>query len=52
MTFSQIFKLYVQKAKKKERTIEEVKAIVSWLTGYSEEKKRYSRHRHYSTRVL
>ena len=34
MAFSKIYSLYVQKAKKKNRTEDEVFQIVSWLTGY------------------
>lgn len=33
--FSAIYKLYVQKAQRKQRTKEEVDSIILWLTGYS-----------------
>lgn len=35
--FSAIYKLYVQKAERKQRTKEEVDSIILWLTGYSTE---------------
>jgi len=34
MTFGSVYPLYVQKAEKKGRTLEEVDEIISWLTGY------------------
>ncbi len=34
MKFSSVYPLYVAKAEKKGRTIEEVNTIISWLTGY------------------
>lgn len=34
MPFSKIYPMYVQKAEKKNRTKEEVDALVFWLTGY------------------
>lgn len=34
MTFSSIYPMYVQKAKKKGRTKEEVDTVICWLTGY------------------
>lgn len=34
MKFSKIYKLLVNKAVKKGRTIEEVQAVICWLTGY------------------
>ncbi len=38
MTFSSVYPLYVAKAQKKGRTIEEVDQIIIWLTGYSIDK--------------
>ena len=35
-TFSSVYKLYVQKAERKQRTKGEVDQIVCWLTGYSQ----------------
>jgi hypothetical protein len=37
MSFARVYPLYVQKAERKGRTKEEVDAVVTWLTGYSEE---------------
>jgi hypothetical protein len=37
MSFASVYPLYVAKAKKKERTKEEVDEIIRWLTGYSQE---------------
>lgn len=37
MSFSKIYPLLVSKAEKKGRTLEEVKQIISWLTGYTKE---------------
>lgn len=37
MSFASVYPLYVQKAEKKGRTKDEVVAIITWLTGYSEE---------------
>ena len=34
MSFASVYPFYVQKAKKKGRTKEEVDEIISWLTGY------------------
>jgi hypothetical protein len=34
--FSGVYPLYVQKAERKNRTKEEVDAIICWLTGYSQ----------------
>ena len=34
MAFSKVYPMYVQKAKKKGRTKEEVDEIICWLTGY------------------
>jgi hypothetical protein len=36
MPFSQIYPLYIQKAERKGRTINEVNEIIFWLTGYNE----------------
>jgi hypothetical protein len=36
MKFSKVYPLYVQKAKRKNRTKEEVDRIICWLTGYSQ----------------
>lgn len=38
MSFAKIYPLLVNKAVKKGRTVEEVNEVVTWLTGYSEEK--------------
>lgn len=35
MAFAKVYPLYVQKAQRKQRTKEEVDAIICWLTGYS-----------------
>ncbi len=37
MSFASVYKLYIQKAEKKERTMEEVDEIIRWQTGYSQE---------------
>jgi hypothetical protein len=37
MTFSSVYPLYIQKAKRKGRTKEEVDEIITWLTGYTDE---------------
>lgn len=37
MVFANVYPLYVQKAKKKGRTKEEVDTIICWLTGYNQE---------------
>lgn len=37
MSFSVVYPLYIEKAKKKNRTKEEVDEIIYWLTGYTEE---------------
>ena len=34
--FSKVYPLYVQKAKRKNRTQEEVDRLICWLTGYDE----------------
>ena len=36
MKFAKVYPLYVQKAKRKNRTKEEVDQIICWLTGYSQ----------------
>ncbi len=36
MKFSSVYPLYVQKAEKKDRTKDEVDAIIRWLTGYTQ----------------
>jgi hypothetical protein len=36
MKFADIYPLYVQKAKRKNRTREEVDQIICWLTGYNQ----------------
>lgn len=38
MTFATIYPLYVAKVEKKDRTVEELHEVISWLTGYSEDK--------------
>jgi hypothetical protein len=35
-TFASVYPLYVQKAKRKNRTKEEVDEIICWLTGYDQ----------------
>ena len=37
MSFAKIYSLLVNKAVKKGRTVDEVSAVISWLTGYSGE---------------
>ena len=37
MSFLDIYLLYIQKAKKKNRTKEQVDEIIYWLTGYNEQ---------------
>lgn len=37
MSFAKIYPLLVNKAVKKGRTVDEVNAVISWLTGYSGE---------------
>jgi hypothetical protein len=34
MPFAKVYPLYVQKAQRKNRTKEEVDAVIGWLTGY------------------
>ncbi len=36
MPFSSVYPLYVQKAEKKGRSVQEVNDIIYWLTGYDE----------------
>ena len=36
MKFSSVYPLYVQKAKKRGRTSDEVDTVIRWLTGYDE----------------
>lgn len=36
MSFSSIYPLYIQKAEKKGRSVQEVNDIIYWLTGYDE----------------
>lgn len=36
MTFSKVYPMYIQKAKKKGRTKEEVDTVTCWLTGYDD----------------
>jgi hypothetical protein len=37
MQFSNIYPLYIQKAERKGRTVDEVNEIIFWLTGYNEQ---------------
>ncbi|MGM0123148.1 hypothetical protein IGI37_000514 [Enterococcus sp. AZ194] len=37
MSFASVYRLYIQKAERKERTKEEVDEIIFWLTGYDED---------------
>ncbi len=37
MTFASVYPLYVEKAKKKGRTQQEVDEVIFWLTGYDED---------------
>jgi hypothetical protein len=37
MLFANIYPLYIQKAERKGRTVEEVNKIIFWLTGYNEQ---------------
>lgn len=37
LLFSSIYPLYIQKVEKKGRTVEELNAIIYWLTGYNEQ---------------
>lgn len=36
MSFAKIYPMYVEKAKKKNRTADEVDQLIFWLTGYDE----------------
>ncbi|MBM7712733.1 MULTISPECIES: DUF2200 domain-containing protein [Enterococcus] len=36
MSFSGIYKMYIEKAERKDRTKDEVDEIIYWLTGYDE----------------
>ena len=38
MTFASVYPHYVTKVEKKNRTIEELHQVISWLTGYDEKK--------------
>ena len=38
MPFADVYPLYIQKAARKNRTIEEVDEIIFWLTGYDKDK--------------
>ena len=38
MTFASVYPHYVTKEEKKNRTIEELHQVISWLTGYDEKK--------------
>ncbi len=38
MSFARVYPLYIEKAKKKGRTKEEVDKIIHWLTGYTPKK--------------
>lgn len=48
MTFASVYPLYIQKAKKKNRTKQEVDEIIFWLTGYDEATLRAQIERHVS----
>jgi len=37
MLFANIYPLYIQKAERKGRTVEEINEIIFWLTGYNEQ---------------
>ena len=37
LLFSSVYPLYIQKVEKKGRTVEELNAIIFWLTGYNEQ---------------
>ena len=37
LLFSSVYPLYIQKVEKKGRTVEELNAIIYWLTGYNEQ---------------
>ncbi len=36
MAFSKVYSLYIQKVERKGRTVEEVHAVIGWLTGYDD----------------
>lgn len=36
MKFSSVYPMYVQKAERKNRTVQEVDQVIRWLTGYSQ----------------
>jgi hypothetical protein len=38
MTFATVYPLYITKIEKKGRTKEELNQVITWLTGYSEQK--------------
>ena len=37
LLFSNVYPLYIKKVEKKGRTVEELNAIIYWLTGYNEQ---------------
>lgn len=41
LLFTTVYPLYVQKAERKHRSMEEVDTIICWLTGYSREQLRH-----------
>lgn len=41
MSFAKVYPLYVQKAERKGRTVAEVDAIITWLTGYDHDMLHY-----------
>lgn len=49
--FSRVYPLYVQKAEKKNRSQDEVDAVIRWLTGYSQSalEKQIARHCDFET---
>lgn len=38
MTFASVYPLYVAKVEKKGRTVEELDQVISWLTGFDQQK--------------
>jgi hypothetical protein len=38
MIFGSVYPMYVQKVEKKGRTVSELNEVITWLTGYNEEK--------------
>jgi len=38
LLFSSVYPHYVEKVKKKGRTVEELQQVITWLTGYSQKK--------------